>query len=134
MRSQSSRQPIPLPRGWTQHVKSALLHAVSLAAAALTLAGSRATSSRVARHRLQAELDRATNEIALLKEELDIKGARWNRLPPRRRLFYTPVQRMRILQVKAWLVLPSSFSLRLRLRCNAFSTLPFAKRVGRRST
>ena len=85
MRSQSSRQPIPLPRGWTHHVKSAVLHAVSLAAAALTLARSRAATSRVARHRLQAELDRATTEIALLREELDIKDARWHRLPPRRR-------------------------------------------------
>ena len=90
-----------MPAGWTLLVKSAVLHAVSLASTALTLASSRAAVSRVQRHRLQAELDRATTEIALLREELDIKDARWNRLPPRRRPFYTPVQRMRILQLKA---------------------------------
>ena len=101
MRNRRSWEDIPLPAGWTLLVKSAVLHAVSLASTALTLASSRASASRVQRHRLQAELDRATTEIALLGEELDIKDARWNRLPPRRRPFYTPVQRMRILQLKA---------------------------------
>jgi hypothetical protein len=61
-----------LPKGWTNHVKSALLHAISLAIMALTVARSRAASSRNAPRRLQAELDQAHTEIALLKEELDI--------------------------------------------------------------
>ena len=39
--------------------------------------------------------------MALLKEELDIKDVRWSWLPSRRRPHYTPVQRMRILQLKA---------------------------------
>lgn len=47
------------------------------------------------------ELDRANTEIALLKEELEIKDSRWGRLPSRRRPHFTPIQRMRILQVKA---------------------------------
>ena len=51
--------------------------------------------------RLASALDRAQSEIALLTEELDIKDTRWSRLPPRRRPFYGPVQRMRILQLKA---------------------------------
>jgi hypothetical protein len=100
----SSRQlghGIPLPRGWTQHVKSALLHAVSLASMALMLARSRTAVSHIERRRLRAELDRATTEIVLLREELAIKNARWSRLSSRRRPFYTPVQRMRILQLKA---------------------------------
>jgi DNA-directed RNA polymerase specialized sigma24 family protein len=48
-----------------------------------------------------AELERATAEIALLREELNIKDARWSRVPPRRRPHYTPVQTMRILKLKA---------------------------------
>jgi putative transposase len=91
-----SQRSVPLPRGWSKHVKSSLLHAISLAAMALTVAG-----GRHARARLQTELDRANTEIALLKEELAIKDARWGRVPPRRRPRFTPVQRMRILQVKA---------------------------------
>ncbi len=91
-----SQRSTPLPRGWPNHIKSGLLHAISLAAMALTVARSRCT-----RNGLQAELDRADNEIALLKEELEIKDARWSRLPSRRRPHYTPIQRMRILQVRA---------------------------------
>ena len=44
---------------------------------------------------------KATHEIALLKEELALKDARRSRLSPRRRPHYTPVERMRILQLRA---------------------------------
>jgi transposase InsO family protein len=91
-----SDHSIPLPRGWARHVKSSLLHAISLAAMALAVA-----RDRHARSRLETELERADTEIALLKEELAIKDARWGRVPPRWRPHFTPVQRMRILQVKA---------------------------------
>jgi transposase InsO family protein len=74
---------------------------VSLASTALSLARSQAAASLGKRHRLEVELDQATAEIALLKEELDIKDARWSRLPSRRRPFYSPIQRMRVLQLKA---------------------------------
>ena len=91
-----SERAVALPGGWAHHVKSGLLHAISLAAMALTVARSRHTQSQ-----LQAELNRANGEIALLTEELAIKDARWGRLPCRRRPHFTPIQRMRILQVKA---------------------------------
>jgi len=87
---------IPLPHGWTDHVRSCLLHAIALASAALSVARSR----RVARS-LRTDLERATHEIALLKEELALKDARWSRLSPRRRPHYAPVERMRILQLNA---------------------------------
>ena len=57
--------------------------------------------SRSAGDRLRADLERATNEIALLQEELDIKDSRWSRLSSRKRPHYTPIQRMRVLQLKA---------------------------------
>jgi hypothetical protein len=101
MRTKCSRHRIPLPRGWTRDVKSALLHAVSVASVALTVARSRAATADRGCQRFQAELDRATTDIAFLKEELDIKDARRSRLRPRRRPHYTPVQRMRIVQLKA---------------------------------
>ena len=90
-----SHRSAPLPRSWSKHVKSGLLHAISLAAVALTIARSRNAQSR-----LHSELDRADNENALLKEELAIKDARWARVPSRRRPHFTPIQRMRILQLK----------------------------------
>ncbi len=69
------RQPIRLPRQWPEHIKSGILHAISLASVALTIARSRATSRR----RLQAEVEQANTEIALLREELYIKDGRWER-------------------------------------------------------
>ncbi len=90
----------PLPRGWTKTVRSAVVQAISVASMALTHAWGRAATASSPRRRLQAELDRAKSEIALLQEELDIKDARLTRVPPRKRPHYGPIQRMRILELK----------------------------------
>lgn len=74
-----------LPTGWTRHIRSSLVQAISLAATAWTIARSQAVGSRSQRQRLQAELDRANIEIAVLKEELGIKDGRWSHLCSRRR-------------------------------------------------
>ena len=79
----------PLPKGWPKTIRSSVLHAVSLASAALTTAWGRAARNRRPRV-VVAELERARTEIALLKEELSIKDARWGRVPPRRRPYYGP--------------------------------------------
>ena len=67
-----SQPVVPLPKGWSRHFKSSLLHAISLASMALTVVHGRHTRSR-----LHVDLERARGEIALLKEELAIKDARW---------------------------------------------------------
>jgi len=84
---------VRLPKQWSRHVKSGILHAVSLASVALSYARGRATGER----RLRAQLEQATTEIALLREEISIKDGRWERSHTRRRPHYTPIQRMRIL-------------------------------------
>ncbi len=91
----------PLPKEWTKTIRSSVLHAVSLASAALTTAWGRAARNRRPRVQIVAELERAKTEIAVLKEELSIKDARWSRVPPRRRPYYSPIQRMRVLRLKA---------------------------------
>jgi hypothetical protein len=96
-----SSQPARPPKGWTKHIRSALIYAVSLAGQALLIARGQLVARRSLRHRFQAELDQANTEIALLKEELEIKDARWSRLSSRKRPRHTPIQRMRILQLKA---------------------------------
>ena len=88
---------IPLPRQWPGHVKSGVLHAISLAGVVLTYGRARA----IGRSRLRAELEQANAETALLREELSIKDGRWERSQSRRRPHYTPTQRMRILQLRA---------------------------------
>jgi hypothetical protein len=101
MTTRHPQQAVPLPKGWTKHVKAALLHDIFLVTMALTVARSRAATSRSRSRRLRAELDLAHTEIAIFKKELDIKDSLWSQLPSRRRPHYKPVQRMRILQLKA---------------------------------
>ncbi len=60
--------PIRLPKQWPEHIKSGILHAISLASVVLSYARGRATGRR----RIQAELEQANTEIALLREELYI--------------------------------------------------------------
>ena len=90
-------RPIRLPRQWPEHVRSGILHAISLASVILSFARGRA----VGRRRLRVELETAHSEIALLREELHIKDSRWERSRSRRRPHYIPCQRMRILQLRA---------------------------------
>ena len=91
------RPPIRLPRQWSRHVKSGILHAISLASVVVAVARGRA----VGRKRLCVQLDQATAEIALLREELLIKDGRWARSRSKRRPHYSPIQRLRVLQLRA---------------------------------
>ena len=63
------RRPSNLPRGWSKHIKSSLVHAIALAATALTEAWSRAAAGCSKDTRVEAELDRAKTEVAMLREE-----------------------------------------------------------------
>ena len=82
------RPPIRLPSQWPRHVKSGILHAISLASVVVAVARGRA----LGRKRLHAQLDQATAEIALLREELLIKDGRWARACSKRRPHYSPAQ------------------------------------------
>ena len=75
-------------------------HAISLASTALTVSWSRA-ASRSSPQRQRAEIDRLRAEITHLKEEMAIKDSRWGRHSPRRRPHYGPIHRMRILRLRA---------------------------------
>lgn len=93
----AKRPSIRLPQQWPKHIKSGVLHAISLASVVLAFARGHATG----RHSLAAKLEQAESEIALLREELSIKDGRWERSRSRRRPHYTPTQRMRLLQLRA---------------------------------
>jgi hypothetical protein len=94
-------EEMPLPKGWPRVVRSAILQVVGLAQMSLTYSRSWAADSRLARVRLQAALDQARSEIALLAEELRIKDARVGRIDPRRRPNYPPTERLAILELRA---------------------------------
>ena len=101
MPAKPSSPEIPLPRGWPSHVKSAILHVISLAQFTLAYTRGWAVNSPNSRIRLKAQLDRADQEIAQLHEQLRIHMLRMARLPPHRRPYYRPAERMAILQLKA---------------------------------
>ncbi len=65
------RTPKPefrLPRHWSRRVRSAVIHAISLAQFALTCAHARATRRRDAGDRHASEIDRLRQELNLLHE------------------------------------------------------------------
>ena len=99
----SAQKPprITLPKGWNEHVRSAVLQVISLAQYAAVYTRSWAVDSVNGRVRRRAELDRATCEISLLREEIRIKDARMASIDPHRRPHYPPTERMAILQLKA---------------------------------
>jgi transposase InsO family protein len=92
---------VRLPRGWADHVKSAFVHAVSLAHASLVVARGWCLDSPIVRVRLRAQLDAARAEEALLKEELRILRARLERIPPAKRPHFPPSERLAILLLRA---------------------------------
>ena len=99
--SDQSPPDIPLPSGWARNVKSAVLHVISLAQYAIVSAHGWAANALNPRARQAAEMDRLTNDDALLREELRIKDTRIAKIDPRRRPYYPPTERMAILELKA---------------------------------
>ena len=93
--SKSQQTPkIPLPKGWKKPVQSAVLHVLFLAQYAAVYTRGWAADSTNARVRLKAELDRANQELLLLREEIRIKDARLAWIDPHRRPHYPPTDRM----------------------------------------
>ena len=92
---------IPLPKSWTKHVRSAMLHVISLAQYAAVYSRSWAVDSLNGRVRLRAETDRLREEVSKLREEMRIKDARMGSIPPQRRPHYAAVERPAILELRA---------------------------------
>src|SRR5262249_52484876 len=92
---------ITLPKSWPAKVRSAMLHIVSLAKYAAVYTRSWAADCPKARVRLRTERDQYQEDNALLREELRIKDARMASIPPHRRPFYRPKERLAILELKA---------------------------------
>ena len=92
---------IPLPKSWTKHVRSAMLHIVSLAQYTTVYTRSWAGDSVNGRVRLKAQNDRLLQEVALQREEIRIKDARMTQISRHRRPHYPPTERMAILELRA---------------------------------
>ena len=83
-------RPLPLPKYWPHRVRSAAVHAIALARLALATARGQAGKARTGSGRIE----RLTEEILLLKEEMRIKDARMEGIPAQRRPHYLPTERL----------------------------------------
>ena len=92
---------IPLPRSWPNHIKVGVVHAISIAHAAVVCSRGWAVNSSIERARLASELRASENEVSLLKEEIRIKDGRTGKMDPRKRPRYSPSDRMAILELKS---------------------------------
>ena len=92
-----TRPSLSLPKGWPRRIRSAAIHAISLARLALTVARGQ---SEMVRSR-SSRIERLTEETLLLKEELRLKDARMSRIPAQRRPHYLPIERLTILELRA---------------------------------
>jgi hypothetical protein len=101
MPAKPSSPEIPLSRGWSSRVKSAILDVVNLAQFTLAYTRGWAAHSPNSGICLNAELDRADQQVALLQEELRIHKLRTAQIPPQRRPHYRPTERMAGLKLKA---------------------------------
>jgi len=87
-----------LPRNWHSYVRTAVLNVVGVVRIAM-LAGREALIENG--NVKDARIHQLETEVAMLREELRIMGARMKRVPPYRRPPYTTVERMAILQLRA---------------------------------
>jgi len=94
-------RPLTLPRGWPRRIRSAAVHAISLADFALTAALGWAAQSLNPRLCLRAELERLRQEIELLREEIRIKDARMQHIEAQKRPHHPPTERLAILELRA---------------------------------
>lgn len=95
--TRQSAQSLMLPKGLPRRVRSALLHAISLAR--VTLIAVRAQTTF--KHPSRSRRERLQQEISLLREEIRLKDARMNRIPAPRRPHYLPTERLAILEMRA---------------------------------
>ena len=100
MRDEVCQQDVelPLPKNWPACVRHAVLNVIGLVRIAL-LVGRESLIKNGDIH--EARIHQLESEVAMLREELRINGARMQRVVPHRRPQYTTVQRMAILQLRA---------------------------------
>ena len=91
-------ESLPLPKGWPQTVRHAVLNVIGVVRVAM-LAGREFLIQKG--DVLEAHVHRLETEVALLREELRIIGFRMARITPQRRPQYSPVERMAIMELRA---------------------------------
>ncbi len=90
MHAKRRRPRISLLKSWSHHVKSAVLHVISLAHYAIVHARGRTAGGGGSQEHFWAENERVREECALLREEMRIKDTRMEQISPHKRPRYRP--------------------------------------------
>jgi putative transposase len=99
--AEASRLLLPLPKQWGHSVKSAIVHVMTLAHYTLIYTRGWAADSKNSRLRDKAKAEQSDQDAALLREEVRLKDARMERIPPAQRPHYLPTERLAILELRA---------------------------------
>ena len=91
-------ESLRLPKDWHSYVRNAVLNVVGIVRIALLAGREILITNGDAK---DARIHQLETEVAMLREELRINGARMHRVTPHRRPQYTTVERMAILQLRA---------------------------------
>jgi hypothetical protein len=91
-------ESLRLPKGWRSSVRSAVLNVVGVVRIAMLTGREALIANGDAK---DARIHQLESEVAMLREELRINGARMKRVPSPRRPQYVPIERMAILQLRA---------------------------------
>ena len=89
---------IPLPKDWTDTIRSAILNIIGLLRIGMLTGREFLIREGDVLH---AKVLRLEAEVSMLREELRINGTRMRRIDPHRRPQYAPVERMAILELRA---------------------------------
>ncbi|NQT40270.1 MAG: hypothetical protein HQ581_22445 [Planctomycetes bacterium] len=95
---QQDLESLPLPKDWTANLRHAVLNVIGIVRIAM-LSGREFLIQEDKPH--VAQVHRLETEVAMLREELRINGARTRRIDPHQRPQYLPTERMAILELRA---------------------------------
>ena len=91
-------ESLRLPKNWRSSVRNAVLNVIGIVRIAMLAGREALITNGDAEH---ARIHQLESEVAMLREDLRIIGARMKRVPPQRRPQHTAVDRMAILELRA---------------------------------
>jgi hypothetical protein len=91
-------ESLRLPKDGRSSVRNAVLNVIGIVRIAMLTGREALIANGSAEH---ARIHQLESEVAMLREELPINGARIKRVPPHRRPQYTSIERLAILQLRA---------------------------------
>jgi hypothetical protein len=92
---------ISIPEYWSSLIRRAMIHVASMAQSQIMLTWATTDDLGLETARLKGKLDKMQTELFRKNNQLRIIKARMERIPGKKRPYYSPVERMQILTHRA---------------------------------